>query len=387
MKFIHTSDWHLGRQFHNASLLEDQRHILQQIVDIAEREHVDAVIVAGDIYDRSVPPANAVALLDEVLDKLCHELQLPVLMISGNHDSAQRLRFAANQLRQSGLHIMGDLGLLTTPVLLHSATAGTVQFFGLPYCDPEQVRDAFNDEASAQLKTHDQAMAYLMAQLDAARDKQLPSVVIAHCFVAGGTGCESERPLSIGGAEQVSASHFSAFNYTALGHLHGPQKQGAEHIRYSGSPLKYSFSEQNQNKSISLVSIDEAGAAHVELIPLQPLRDMRIIEGELNVLIAQGKTDPHSDDYLMVRLTDTHAILDPMGKLRAVYPNVLHLEKRMLQARSDNEQALQREKLRQSELSMFRDFFQQVHGNELTGEQDQALQTVIKQLHQDEANR
>ncbi len=380
MKFIHTSDWHIGRQFHNVSLLEDQRHVLSQIVDTIKEEAVDALVIAGDIYDRSVPPASAVALLDEVLHQVCHELNVPVILISGNHDSAERLRFGARQLKQAGLHIFGDIAQLSEPATITGKSGVAVNFYGIPYNDPEQIRHHYD----VPVTNHDEAHTYLVEQIKASMQTGQRSdainVLVSHCFIDGAEASESERPLSIGGADRVSYQPLVDFNYVALGHLHNPQYRGEHHIRYSGSILKYSFSEQHQKKGITLVEFDSAAKPTITPLPLNPLRDMRVLEGGIDELIEQGKTDPHADDYLMVRLTDTHAILDAMGKLRTVYPNVLHLEKPGIMAVGEK-QTMNRDKLKRSEIEMFRDFYSQVSGNPLSPEQDSALTSIITSLH------
>ena len=377
MKFIHTSDWHIGRQFHNVSLLEDQRHVLNQLVEHIQREAVDAVVIAGDIYDRSVPPAAAVELLDEVLNRICNELSVPVLLIPGNHDSAERLRFGSRQLRQAGLHIIGELGQINEPIKITGRSL-EVHFYGIPYIDPETVRNHFGVDVAS----YDDAHRYLVEQITSAKSAESANILISHCFIDGWDESDSERPLSIGGADRISYEAFAGFDYVALGHLHGPQYKGEPHIRYSGSILKYSFSEQNQRKGVTLVEIATNGMKSATHLPLQPLRDMRILEGELNTLLEQGKTDPHNEDYLLVRLTDKHALLDPMGKLRQVYPNALHIEKPGMLASSD--QPVKRDKLKRGELEMFRDFFEQVHGQALSPEQDQAIQTLITAIHKAE---
>lgn len=380
MKFIHTSDWHIGRQFHNVSLLDDQRHVLRQIIDHLKTQQADALIIAGDIYDRSVPPAIAVELLDEILNEICNTLGIPVLLISGNHDSAERLRFGARQLKQAGLTIFADSSQVTTPATLTGKSGIAVNFFGIPYHDPETIRHQYDTT----IHTHDEAHRFLIEKITqsviSAPLNSSINVLISHCFVDGAEASESERPLSIGGADRVSYLPMTAFNYVALGHLHSPQYRGEPHIRYSGSILKYSFSEQHQQKGVTLVEMDAAGKARITPLPLAPRRDMRIIEGEMNAIIEQGKTDPKSDDYLMIRLTDTHAILDAMGKLREVYPNVLHLEKPGIMAVGEKK-AMNREKLKRSEIDMFRDFYDQVSGNKLTVDQSRALEKVIDGLH------
>jgi exonuclease SbcD len=375
MKFIHTSDWHIGRQLHNQSLLEDQRHVLAQIVELAVTHDVDAVIIAGDIYDRSVPPANAVALLDEVVNRLVNELKIPVIMIAGNHDGHERLGFASRQMRESGLHIIGPLNNTLVPIEI-VGKSGNAMFYGLPYADPATVRHVFDSEVN----THEQAMVQLLEQVSEHDSQGLPKVVISHCFLDGGSESESERPLSIGGADKVSPTVFTPFSYAALGHLHGPQYKGEEHVRYSGSILKYSFSEQHQKKSVTLVELTPEGGASIELLPLSAMRDVRIIEGELDALLEAGKTDLQREDYLMVRLLDKKAILDPMGKLRAVYPNVLHLERTGLMA-NNSQLAIGRDHIKKGELDMFTDFFSQVSGEPMSEEQQAVMVNAIDELH------
>ena len=370
MKFLHTSDWHIGRQFHNVSLLDDQRHVLAQIVAYIRSEAVDAVIIAGDIYDRSVPPAAAVSLLDEVLNTICTDLAVPVLLIPGNHDGAERLRFGSKQLKQAGLHIIGDLNQITQPVILNK-NGHAIAFYGIPYNDPESVRNHFEVDVTS----HDEAHQYLIEQINAVKNANVINVLISHCFIDGAEASESERPLSIGGADRVSVEPFKAFDYVALGHLHNPQHKGETHIRYSGSILKYSFSEQRQQKGVTLVEMDETGLKSTTHLPLKPLRDMRTLEGDLESLLKHGVTDPNNQDYLLIRLTDQNAILDPMSKLRQVYENVLHIEKTWLQD-SGNLQ-VNRDKLKRGELEMFQDFFKQVSGQDLTPEQHTAITNII----------
>ncbi|MCW8903315.1 exonuclease SbcCD subunit D [Sedimenticola sp.] len=378
MRILHTADWHIGRQLHNLSLLEDQRHVLQQITELIEARQVDVVLVAGDIYDRSVPPAAAVALLDEVLSHICLELAVPVIMIAGNHDGPERLAFGARHLTRAGLHIIGHLTPEPEPILLGSP-GDEVAFYAIPYADPPSVRQLFDSEVSS----HDEAMAFLTCQILEHNAGRSPCVLLSHCFLAGGEVSESERPLSIGGAEWVSPGHFQPFDYVALGHLHGRQFRGAEHIRYAGSILKYSFSEARHHKSVTLVELDGSGVRQIEQVDLQPLHDMRILEGELEQLLAQGRNDPQRDDYLLVRLTDSHAILDIMGKLRAVYPNVLHLERPGLMA-SGEQHTLQRDQLKRGELAMFQDFYRQVRGDSLTPEQQALITDLLEQIHREE---
>ncbi|EKO3560012.1 exonuclease SbcCD subunit D [Vibrio fluvialis] len=378
MKFLHTSDWHLGRQFHNVSLLEDQRYVLKQLIDYLKNNAVDAVIVAGDVYDRSVPPTVAIELLDEVVSSICTDLNIPMIMIPGNHDGARRLGFAAKQMKGAGLHIISDFEQMMTPVVLKSELAGDVAFYGMPYNDPEQVRHHYQNSVT----THDEAHQFLCECIKAQRDTSQRHVLISHCFVDGAMESDSERPLSIGGSDRVNHEHFADFDYVALGHLHQPQKKGEEHIRYSGSLMKYSFSEQHQKKGMTLVELNDAGFVAAEHIPLSAPHDMRIIEGELDQLLEQGKTDPSAHDYLLVRLHDKHAILDPMEKLRKVYPNVLHLEKPGMLIGVDQEMG--RARLARGEMDMFRDFFLEAKQEPLSEQQELAMAEVIQSLKQAE---
>ena len=381
MKFIHTSDWHIGRQFHNVSLLDDQSYVLDQLIEYIQQESVDALIIAGDIYDRSIPPATAVELLDKILKTICVDLSVPVILIPGNHDSAERLRFASNQLKQAGLYILGDLGNVTEPVIIKNKHE-SLCFYGIPYNDPEHVRNQFDVDLSG----YEEAHAYLINLIEDTKDELSANIIISHCFVDGAEESESERPLSIGGADRISAGLFKSFDYAALGHLHGPQYKNEKHIRYSGSLLKYSFSEQNQRKGVTLVEFEDNTLKEITHLPLNPLHDMRIIEGELEEILQQGRVDPNAEDYLLVRLTDTHAILDAMGKLRVVYPNVLHLEKPGLMAQTEIQQ-IDREKIKRNELEMFHDFYRQTTGHEIDDLAAEALQKTINRLHQSQADK
>lgn len=376
MKFIHTSDWHLGRQFHNVSLLDDQQAVLDQLIQYIENNPVDAVVVAGDIYDRSVPPTIAIELLNKVVKRICGELNTPMILISGNHDGAERLGFGSEQMKNAGLHIISNFEDMLTPVVIETESAGQVAFYGMPYNDPEQVRFAYQEPVS----THDQAHKLLAEKIAEQFQSEQRNVLVSHCFVDGAIESESERPLSIGGSDRVSHEHFLNFDYVALGHLHQPQKKGEEYIRYSGSLMKYSFGEQNQKKGFTLVEIDQNGFVSAEHVDLAAPHEMRIVEGELEQVIEQGKTDPKNEDYLLVRLMDKHAILNPMEKLRTVYPNVLHLEKPGMLIGVEQEMA--QAKLARSEIDMFRDFFSEAQDGQLSQEQDQAISDIIKQLSQ-----
>jgi exonuclease SbcD len=379
MRLLHTSDWHIGRQLHGASLLSDQAHVLEQICAIVEQESVDAIIIAGDVYDRTVPPAEAVSLLEQTLNRLCRDLGKDVIMIAGNHDSARRLGFGSALLGSAGLHIVGPLNAQLSPVTLRQGEL-EVDVFGLPYAGPLLVRQVFETEVS----THQQAMETLLERVQEQRVAARPTVVVGHCFVDGASECESERPLSVGGADRVGAGLFEPFTYTALGHLHGRQHQGGEHIRYSGSILKYSFSEARHHKSVTLVDIDASGLLGTRDVGLTPLRDLRIVEGSLQEILKRGQTDPRSDDFILARLNDTESILDVMAKLRSVYPNVLQMQNTGLRA-SARLSGVSREMLQKSHLSLFEDFFKEIHEAPLSPEQRAYMVTLLEDLAGEDA--
>lgn len=377
MKFIHTSDWHLGRQFHNVSLLEAQRDILFQLVDYIRQHDIDALIIAGDIYDRSVPPTTAIVLLNDIIEQLCQNLHLTVIMIPGNHDSAKRLGFAASQMRPSGLYILSAIEDFLTPVILPSQH-GDIAFYGLPYVDPEHARYVFDQP----FKSHDDVYAYLCHEIVEHWSPEQQHVLLAHCFVNGSEESESERPLSIGGADRVSSDHFVPFDYVALGHLHQPQQVSHPYIRYAGSLMKYSFSEQFHRKGMNVVSFSSDGLQDVSQISFAPQRDLRVVEGYMADILQQGEGDPGREDYLLVRLLDQHAILDPMDTLRKVYPNVLHLEKPGMLI--DSDMPLTKARVQRDEGDMFRDFFSQIQGTTLTTGQSDALDEILRTLRHTE---
>ena len=321
MKLLHTADWHLGRYLHGRSLIEDQAHVLDQLVALARERAVDAVVVAGDVFDRSVPPAEAVALLDDVLSRLVVGCGIPVVMIAGNHDSAERIGFAGRVSERQGLVMRGALDRLE-PLVLADAH-GEVAIHPLPYADPVMVRALPGHD---QAGDHQQAMAGLLDDLRRGFVAGRRNVLVAHAFVAGGAESESERPLSVGGSGQVAADSFVGFDYVALGHLHRPQSIAGGRIHYAGSLLKYSFNEAAHDKSVSLVDIAADAAVAIERVALAPLRDLGVLRGDFAELLAGGGDAPEREHYLRAELTDTAPLLDPMARLREIYPNLLELQ-------------------------------------------------------------
>ncbi|MBD2872588.1 exonuclease SbcCD subunit D [Paenibacillus arenilitoris] len=329
MKLFHTADWHLGKLVQGVYMTEDQRYVLRQLLQAVEEEKPDAVIIAGDLYDRAVPPTEAVELLDELLGRIVLELNTPVLAIAGNHDSPDRINFGTKLMESRGLYLAGQLREELKPVVLRDAF-GEVHFHLIPYADPAAVRYAIGDES---IRTHDDAMRALIAKLSSSLDPAARHVLVGHAFVtpAGepeSNTSDSERPLAIGGAEHVSAVHFEPFHYTALGHLHQAHFVRSQSIRYAGSPLKYSISEEKHAKGYLAVELGAAGEVKVEKRELKPLRDMRRVEAPLEEL----EKHPLSEDYVFVTLLNDNPVLFPMEKVRTVYPNALHVDRRAVHA-------------------------------------------------------
>ncbi|WP_019534997.1 exonuclease SbcCD subunit D [Paenibacillus ginsengihumi] len=382
MKFIHTADWHLGKLVQGVHMTADQRYVLQQLIDTVAAERPDAVVIAGDLYDRAVPPTDAVDLLDELLSKLVVDLKTPVLAISGNHDSPDRLDFATRIMEGRGLHLAGRLNPEPKPVVLRDEH-GEVHFHLVPYADPAQVRHALGDE---EIRTHDDAMRALTGRIVQTMNPAARHVFVGHAFVTPAgepqdNTSESERPLAVGGAEHVRAEYFRPFHYTALGHLHQAHYVLDERIRYAGSPLKYSISEERHDKGFYIVELDAAGAATVEKRPLKPLRDMRRVEAAIDELTSHAP----SDDYVFVTLLDDNPVLFPMEKVRTVYPNALHVERRIAPlggALSAGESGLSRRETDPVEL--FAAFYKEVKGTELAADKLKLFAEVYGEVLREE---
>jgi exonuclease SbcD len=323
MKFLHLADLHIGKTVNGFSMLEEQKHVLEQVIGYIQTERPEAILIAGDVYDRSVPGVEAVTLLDDFLTAVAAEA-VPVILISGNHDSAERLNFASRLLTDRRLYLRGVFDGRLEPVVLRDEY-GPVNFWPLPFIKPSAVRAFFPDKA---IDSYSEAIA---AVLEAAQiDYTARNVLISHQFytAAGVAPVRSDSEIDpVGGLDAADAGLLSGFDYVALGHLHGAQRVGSEAIRYAGSPLKYSFSECRQHKACCLVELGEKGSLAVAQLPFSPIHDMRQIKGPLDSLLsleilAQG--DP--DDYMSVTLTDETEVVDAMGKIRTAYPNVMALD-------------------------------------------------------------
>lgn len=375
MKFLHTADLHIGKKIYEQSLLEDQAYILDKIYETAVAEGVDAVVIAGDIYDRAIPSAEAVALLDDFLTRLI-EKGIPVIAVSGNHDSAERVSFAGRILEKQGLYIAGGTGETLKTVTLEDSY-GTVSFVCMPFVRPAVVGASTSAQAVEELLGR-QPMALAMHQRN---------VLVTHFFVVGEKGeepeqSESESDVQAGGLDGVPASLFQCFDYVALGHIHKPQHMGKGQVYYAGSPLKYSFSEARWDKSVNIVELAEPGNITVRKVPLTPLRDMRIIRGKLQELMEPDRAASEGEgakDYFQVILTDTEELIDPMGTLRSVYPNVLYIQ---MEKNMDNEPEGYTSRLtgrRKSTAQLFGEFYEMLKGEPMDEKRKAIVEETAKE--------
>ena len=374
MRFIHTADWHLGRLFHGVHLTEDQSYVLDQLVDICREERPDALVVAGDIYDRAVPPPEAVSLLDQTLGRIVVDLSIPTILIAGNHDSPDRLHFGARVFANQRLHVFGVYRGEEACVTLGDGD-GPVRFHCIPYIEPPVVRGVLQ---LPEVRSHDDAARAAVARLGAGSGRD---VLVAHWHVEGALTSSSERPLATLGAETVGADVAERFSYTALGHLHRPQYVGNETIRYAGAPLKYSFAEVGETKSVSLVEIDAQGHCRVEEIPLTPRRDLAQRSGSLIELLNAANTDPQRDCYLKIELTEKRPVLNAMARLREVYPHLLQVERTASQETGPHRPVDHRAL---SETDLFSNFFEHVTGEALGSELRGAFEATLGDLRQRE---
>ena len=354
MRFLHTADWHLGRIFYGQYLTDDQAHVLEhQFFTILKEEKIDGILLAGDVFDRAVPPIEAIELWDSIITRLAMDYKVPLFVVSGNHDGAERLEVGRSMLSRSGIHIWGSPHHALQPFEFESSD-GRVAICPMPFSEPRRIGDALGLSASESKPVDTEAEDSLFSYVESNEQesesifnlhnydqmyqawsdylykqvpKGMPSIAISHAFVLGGEVGGSERTLSVGGSEQVSPHVFKNFHYTALGHLHGPQRMGADSIRYSGSPLKYSFDEQGQKKSFTIIDMGTKGNIDISIIPVEAKRDVVILEGHFEDLLNNKELQiKHKDDYVQARLLDTMPIMDGMAKLRQVYHRCMTIE-------------------------------------------------------------
>lgn len=373
MKLIHLSDLHLGKRIYGFSMIEDQRYILEQILNIADEEKPDGVILAGDLYDKSIPPAEAVQLFDWFLTSLSMR-ELTVFAISGNHDSAERIAFGAGLMSGKGVYFSPVYDGNVKKIRLEDEY-GPVTIWLLPFLKPVTVRQALKDE---KIEGYQNALAAVLERIEMDRNQR--NVIVAHQFVTGASLCDSEE-LHVGGLDQIDAEVFDGFDYVALGHIHSPQKAGRETVRYCGTPLKYSFSEAEQTKSVTVVELFEKGEITLRQIPLTPLRDMRKIKGTYMELMSPSFYQAgNREDYVQITLTDKEDITDGLQKLRVIYPNLMQLTYDNLRTQQNQEIIVDEEIEKKSELELFEDFYRIQNNQELSEEQKGFVAELCERL-------
>ena len=373
MRILHTADWHLGKTLKGQNLIDDQKFILDEIFKVIDDQKPDAILICGDIYDRGVPPVDAVELFNETLTKLV-EKKFPTLIISGNHDSAARLNFGNKIFERQNIFIVTKVSNALKNIVLND-NFGEIYFSMIPYFEPSDIKYKFLDEETARLTFNAANKLYV----DFLRQK-IPankrSVALAHVFLTGGIESESERKF-VGGAENVSSDIFSDYNYVALGHLHRAQKISADNIRYAGSPLKYSFDEYNHKKSVTIVDIDSAGEVKTEKIELKPRRDVRVVKGTFDVL----KIFDRTEDYICAKLTER--VINVQDKLAWNFPHLLSVEFHLPQNSSeDNQNIVFGEG--SSILDYFADFFKAQTGEELNNDYREAMSDFFAEISKEE---
>ena len=378
MKLIHLSDLHLGKRVCEMSMLEDQAYILREILGIVEDTRPDALLISGDVYDKSVPSAEAVTVFDDFLCRLAAR-KLPVLIISGNHDSPERLSFGGRLMEGSGIHISpvydGDI----RPITLRDGF-GEVHFWLLPFLKPVHVRSVFPEE---NIESYTDACAAAVAHMPLNKEER--NVILVHQFVTGAETCGSEE-LSVGGTDNVDASVFADFDYVALGHIHRPQNGGSNKIRYCGTPLKYSLSEVDHHKSVTLVELGAKGELHLELIPLHPKHDLREIRGTFAQLTDMDYyKNTAAEDYLHIILTDEEDIPEAAGKLRAIYPNYLHISYDNTRTRNDQVVDCAENVRRKSKLELFDELYRLQNNQPMSDTQRAFLQELMDAMEEGKA--
>jgi len=343
MRIMHTGDWHLGRTLHKMSLIDDQRYILNKLVDEIKEKEVDILIVAGDIYDKSRPSTESVALLNEIFTRIIKETNAKIISIAGNHDSPERIHYGSEILMAGGLYTYGTVDKKPYKITLQDEY-GKVNFYPIPYLDPFHCRKSYEDK---DIKTQDDAYRKTLEIIRKDLNSKERNICIAHGYITGTEKIEtseSERPLSIGTAEYADVKYFDDFDYVALGHIHSSQRVKGENIRYSGSLLKYSFSEADHKKTIPVIDVKEKGNIEKEFLKLEPVRDLRVIKGKVSQLIKEEVSSlANTDDYIMAILEDKGQLIEPIKTLRSVYPNTLKIKKENIETASDYE-SIDREK-------------------------------------------
>jgi DNA repair protein SbcD/Mre11 len=394
MKIIHTSDWHIGKIVNEFSMIEDQKYILNKLISLIEEEKPQAIIIAGDIYDRSIPPVEAVELLNETLSKLIIDNNIKVLAISGNHDGGERLSFGSQILEKQGLHIVGQDNEIYKKVTIKDNDKN-INFYLVPYKDPSLTKKLLDNK---EIKSHNDAMLAVVNKIKENLNEEETNILVGHGYVTmkrkDAINCieekyqiaeletsESERPLSIGGTDLIDGNIFEDFDYVALGHLHGRQKIGREKMRYSGSLLKYSFSEVNQKKGVYILDIDENKNINIDFKMLKPLRDLRVLKGNIEDLVEEARSlEEGRNDYIQAILTDDGELINPMEKLRSVYPNTMLITRERKRELIEDKTSAKGEYKRKSKLELFKEFYDDLGSGDYTKEKEDVLINTINEV-------
>lgn len=371
MKIIHTSDWHLGISLHNASLLEEQRSFVDFLINVIKEKNIDAVMIAGDIFDHSVSSAESISLYNDAVTKLCNKLGIPVIISAGNHDGAARLASCNELLKKAGLYIFGKLSKDVNVVEL-----GNINIYVLPYFNTDEVKALFPEE---KISSYSDAMGLVLNQIKLNFKPNKKNILMCHCFVSGSVLSESDRSAMVGGTSVVAAEVFDGFDYIALGHLHKSQNRGYN-ARYSGSPLKYSFSEAEHKKSITILNIDKE--INIEELDVVPLRETRVIKGTFDEVLALAETDEQKDDYIKIELTDRYAGMEAVELFRTYYNNLLNITGKMNES-EENELTVE-DLYNLSPDDILQKFYKEITGNDITEEQKNLFQEAMSAVVNEE---
>lgn len=394
MKIIHTSDWHIGKIVNEFSMIEDQKYILNKLINLIEEEKPQVLIIAGDVYDRSIPPVEAVELLNETLSKLIIDKNIKVLAISGNHDGGERLSFGSKILEKQGLYIAGRDDEIYRHIAIDEYDK-KINFYLVPYKDPALTKKLLENK---DIRSHNDAMIAVIDKIKENINKDEVNVLVGHGYVtmkredaieciydkyevADLQTSESERPLSIGGTDLIDGNIFDDFDYVALGHLHGRQRIGREEMRYSGSLLKYSFSEVNQKKGVYVLDVDENKNIDIDFKPLKPIRDLRVIKGNIEDIVNEGRElEEEKNDYIQAILTDDGELINPMEKLRSVYPNTMLITRERKRTYSEDKTSAKGEYKSKSKLDLFKEFYEDLGSGEYTKDKEEVLIETINHV-------
>ncbi len=371
MKIIHTSDWHLGISLHNVSLIEEQREFINLLINTVKEKNIDAVLISGDIFDSSVSSSEAISLYNDAVTKLCNEVGIPVIISAGNHDGAARLASCNQLLRKTGLHIFGKLSREVNIVELNN-----IDIFVLPYFNTDEVKSLYPE---SKISSYSDAMNYVLNNIKHSFKPGKKNILMCHCFVSGSVVSESDRSAMVGGTSVVPSEAFDGFDYVALGHLHKAQNRGYN-ARYSGSPLKYSFSEAEHKKSVTLLNIDDE--IEIKELEVIPLRETRVIRGTFEEVVKFAENDINRDDYIKIELTDRYAGMEAVELFRTYYNNLLNISGKMNEA--EETQLTVEELYSLSPGDILERFYRETAGSDLTEEQKILFQNALTAVENEE---